>query len=58
MVCGPPMSIRGIEIHYESGPIPLIWTIKVEEEYSVYKARKVFGGDMRAVNGKRAKVCL
>ncbi|KAH9550477.1 hypothetical protein CY35_10G074400 [Sphagnum magellanicum] len=58
MVCGPPMSIRGIEIHYESGPIPLIWTIKVEEEYSVYKARKVFGGDMRAVNGKRAKFSL
>ncbi len=58
MVCGPPMSIRGIEIHYESGPIPLIWTIKVEQEYSGYKAPTVFGGDMRAVNGKREKVCL
>ncbi len=58
MVCGPPMSIRGIEIHYESGPLPLIWTIKVELEYGGYKAPTVFGGHMRAVNGKIEKVGL
>jgi hypothetical protein len=52
------MSIRGIEIHYESGPIPLIWTIKVEQEYDDYKATTTFGEDMRAVNGRREKVCL
>jgi hypothetical protein len=52
------MSIRGIEIHYESGPLPLIWTIKVELEYGGYKAPTVFGGHMRAVNGKIEKVGL
>jgi len=55
MGCGSPMSIRGIEIHYESGPIPLIWTIKVEQEYSGYKATTTFAEDMRAVNGRREK---
>ncbi len=58
MVCGLPMSIRGIEIHYESGPILLIWTIMVEQEYSGYKAPTVFGEDMRTVNGKKEKVCF
>jgi hypothetical protein len=52
------MSIRGIEIHYESGPILLIWTIMVEQEYSGYKAPTVFGEDMRTVNGKKEKVCF
>ncbi len=58
MGCGPRMSIRGIEIHYESGQIPLIWTIKVEQECTGYKATTTFGEDMRAVNGRREKVCL
>ncbi len=58
MRCGTPMSIRSIEIQYESGPTRLIWTLKVEQEYNGYKATTVFGGDMRAVNGKREKVCL
>jgi hypothetical protein len=49
------MSIRSIEIQYESDPTPLIWTLKVEQEY---KATTVFGRDMRAVNGKTKKVCL
>jgi hypothetical protein len=53
-----PQSIRGIDIHYESGPIPLIWTIKVEQEYSGYKATTTFAEDMRAVNGRREKLCL
>ncbi|KAH9550464.1 hypothetical protein CY35_10G073800 [Sphagnum magellanicum] len=57
-VCGTTMSIRSIEIHYQSGPTPLIWTIKVEQEYDGYKATTVFGGDMRAVNGKREKFLL
>jgi hypothetical protein len=52
------MSIRSIEIQYESDPSPLIWTLKVEQEYNGYKATTVFGGDRRAVNGKREKVCL
>jgi hypothetical protein len=52
------MYIRSIEIQYESGPRPLIWTLKVEQEYNGYKATTVFGGDMRAVNAKREKVCL
>jgi hypothetical protein len=38
--CGTPMSIRSIEIQYESDPTPLIWTRKVEQEY---KATTVFG---------------
>jgi hypothetical protein len=52
------MSIRSIEIQYESDPTPLIWTLKVEQECNGYKATRVFGRDMRAVNGKREKVCL
>jgi hypothetical protein len=52
------MSIRSIEIQYESGLRPLIWTLKVEQEYNGYKATTRFGEDMRAVNGKREKVCL
>jgi hypothetical protein len=51
------MSIRSIEIQYESGPRPLIWALKVEQEYNGYKATTVFGGDVRTVNGKRDKVC-
>jgi hypothetical protein len=51
------MSIRSIEIQYESGPRPLIWALKVEQEYNGYKATTVFGGDVRAVNGERDKVC-
>jgi hypothetical protein len=58
VACGTLMSIRSIEIQYESGPTPLIWTLKVEQEYNGYKDTTVFGGDMRAVNGKREKVCL
>jgi len=49
------MSIRSIEIQYQSGPTQLIWTLKVEQEYNGYKATTIFGGDMRAVNGKREK---
>jgi hypothetical protein len=52
------MSIRSIEIAYESGARPLIWTLKVEQEYNGYKGTTEFGRDMRAVNGKREKVCL
>jgi hypothetical protein len=52
------MSIRSIEIHYENDPRPLIWALKVEQECNGYKATTVFGQDMRAVNGKREKVCL
>jgi hypothetical protein len=53
------MSIRSIEIQYESGPTRLIWTLKVEQEYNGYKATTRFGGgDMRGVNGKIEKVCL
>ncbi|KAH8950296.1 hypothetical protein BDL97_10G077600 [Sphagnum fallax] len=58
MACGIPMYIRSIEIQYESGPRPLIWTLKVEQEYNGYKATTVFGGDMRAVNAKREKFLL
>jgi hypothetical protein len=52
------MSIRSIEIQYESGPTPLIWTVKVEQEYNGYNATIEFGEEMRAYNGKREKVCL
>jgi hypothetical protein len=53
------MSIRSIEIQYESGQTPIIWTLKVEQEYDGYKATTIFGGgDMSRVNGKREKVCL
>jgi hypothetical protein len=52
------MSIRSIEIQYEGSPTPLIWTLKVEQEYNGYKATTIFGGDMSRVNGKREKVCL
>ncbi len=56
--CGTPMSIRSIEIQYESGPTPLIWTLKVEQEYNGYKVTTTFGDDMSADNGKTEKVCL
>jgi hypothetical protein len=46
------MSIRSIEIQYESGPTQLIWTLKVEQEYNGYKATTIFGGDMRPVNDR------
>jgi hypothetical protein len=52
------MSIRSIEIQYESGPRPLIWALKVEQEKNGYKATSVFGGDMRGVIGQRDQVCL
>jgi hypothetical protein len=52
------MSIRSIEILYESGPTPLIRTLKVEQEYNGYKATTKFGEDMRADYCKREKVCL
>jgi len=54
------MSIRSIEIQYESGPRAHIWTLKVEQEYNGYKATTTFGKEMRAdrYNGKREKVCL
>jgi len=59
VACGTPMSIRSIEIHYESGPTPIIWTIKVEQKYDGYKATTIFGGgDLSRGNGKREKVCL
>ncbi|CAK9257314.1 unnamed protein product [Sphagnum jensenii] len=58
VACGTPMSIRSIEVQYESDPSPLIWTLKVEQEYNGYKATTVFGGDRRAVNGKREKFSL
>jgi len=54
MICGPPMSIRGIEIHYGDRPIPCIVSIIVEQEYNGYKATTVFGEDRRgAVYGKK-----
>ncbi len=56
--CGTPMSIRSIEILYESDPTPLICTLKVEQEYNGYKATTEFGEDMRADYGQRKKVCL
>jgi hypothetical protein len=52
------MSIRSIEILYESDPTPLICTLKVEQEYNGYKATTEFGEDMRADYGQRKKVCL
>ncbi len=58
MGCGTPMSIRSIEIQYESGSRPLIWALKVEQEYNGYKATTKFGEDMRADYGKKEKVCL
>ncbi len=60
MACGAAMSIRSIEIQYESDPSPLIWTLKVEQEYNGYKATTTFGEEMRADrrNGKREKVCV
>ncbi len=59
MACGAPMSIRSIEIQYESDPSPLIWTLKVEQEYNGYKATTTFGENMRANRyGKTEKVCL
>ncbi len=56
--CSTPMSIRSIEILYESGPRPLIWSLQVGQEYNGYKATTTFGDDMRAVNFERGKVCL
>ncbi len=53
----PPCPSEVLRYTIESGPTPIIWTIKVEQEYDGYKATTVFGGDMR-VNGKREKVCL
>ncbi len=58
MGCGTPMSIRSIEIQYESDPSPVICTLKVEQEYNDYKATTKFGEDMRAGYGKKEKVCL
>jgi hypothetical protein len=49
------MSIRSIEIHYESDPSPLIWTLKVEQEYNGYKTTTTFGDRS---NGKTDKVWL
>jgi hypothetical protein len=44
------VSIRSIQIQYESGPRLLIWAVKVEQEYNGYKATTIFGGgDMRGV---------
>ncbi len=58
--CSPSMSIRSIEIHYTDGRKPLIWALKVEQEYNGYKATTIFGGgvDMSQVNGNIEKVCL
>ncbi len=60
--CGTPMSIRSIEMQYESDPSPLIWTLNVEQEWppNGYKATTVFGEIMSldARNGKTEKVCV
>ncbi|KAH8950303.1 hypothetical protein BDL97_10G077900 [Sphagnum fallax] len=58
--CGTPMSIRSIEIQYESDPSPLIWTLNVEQEYNCYKATTFFGELMSldARNGKTEKFSL
>ncbi|CAM6000495.1 unnamed protein product, partial [Sphagnum balticum] len=59
VACGAPMSIRSIEIQYESDPSPLIWTLKVEQEYNGYKATTTFGENMRANRyGKTDKFSL
>ncbi len=58
MGCGTPMSIRSIEIQYESDRSPVICTLKIEQEYNGYKATTKFGEDMRADYGKKEKVCL
>ncbi|KAH8950291.1 hypothetical protein BDL97_10G077100 [Sphagnum fallax] len=43
VACGTPMSIRSFKIQHESDPSPLIWTLKVEQEYNGYKATTTFG---------------
>ncbi|CAM6064853.1 unnamed protein product [Sphagnum tenellum] len=53
--CGTPMSIRSIEIQYESDPSPLIWTLEVEQEYNGYKTTTTFGEEMTRYNVKREK---
>ncbi len=61
MACGAAMSIRSIEIQYEcgaSGARPLIWTLKVEQEYNGYKATTTFGEEKTVDNADRKKVCL
>jgi hypothetical protein len=55
------MSIRSIEIQYEcgaSGARPLIWTVKVEQEYNGYKTTTTFGEEKTIDNAHRKKVCL
>jgi len=52
------MSIRSIEIQYESDPSPLIWTLKVEHEYNGYKATTTFGEEKTLHGVHREKVCL
>ncbi len=61
MACGTPMSISSIEIQYEcgaSGARPLIWTLKVEQEYNGYKTTTTFGEEKTVDNVNREKVCL
>ncbi len=61
MACGAAMSIRSIEIQYEcgaSGARPLIWTVKVEQEYNGYKSTTTFGEEKTIDNAHRKKVCL
>jgi hypothetical protein len=60
MACGAPMSIISIEIQHESGPTPLIWALRVEQEYNGYKATTFFGELMSldARHGKTEKVCV
>jgi len=56
--CGTPMPIRCIEIQYESGPTPLIWTLKVEQEYNGYETTTTFGEEMTLANVHRDKFSL
>ncbi|KAH8950277.1 hypothetical protein BDL97_10G076000 [Sphagnum fallax] len=61
VACGTPMSISSIEIQYEcgaSGARPLIWTLKVEQEYNGYKTTTTFGEEKTVDNVNRKKFSL
>ncbi len=58
MACGTPMFIRSFKIQHESDPSPLIWTLKVEQEYNGYKATTTFGEEKTLDHAHTEEVCL
>ncbi|CAK9859758.1 unnamed protein product [Sphagnum jensenii] len=58
VACGAAMFISSIEIQYERDPSPLIWTLKVEQEYNGYKATTTFGEEKTLDNVQREKFSL